>query len=160
MTPPRPRHARSRIVLLTLLALAALGSASTAAADTADETALAERYAPVVRLVEQVEECGPGEAYEPMDVDALFDEPTVALRGPWGGGDLVEIAPSARDLGDRLYEYHLDFPGDALDPECDYELLGTARHLGSRADGLRTRRHRSGSSRPARTPVLAVLCLQ
>ena len=29
-------------------------------------------------------ECGPGEPYEPIDVDALFGEPTVALRGPWG----------------------------------------------------------------------------
>ena len=28
-------------------------------------------------------ECGPGEPYEPIDVDLLFDEPTVALRGPW-----------------------------------------------------------------------------
>ena len=40
-----------------------------AAADLADEAALAERYAPVVRLVEQPEECGPGEPYEPIDVD-------------------------------------------------------------------------------------------
>ena len=45
-----------------------------------------------------------------LNVDLLFDEPTVALRGPWGGGDLVEIAPTADDLADGLYEYHLDFP--------------------------------------------------
>ncbi len=67
-------------------------------------------------------ECGPGEPYEPMDVDALFDEATVALRGPWGGGDLIQVGPAADDLTDRLYEYHLDFPGYALDPGCDYEL--------------------------------------
>ena len=73
-----------------------------------------------MRLVEQVEECGPGEPYEPMDVDVLFDEPTVALRGPWNPSDLVKIGPTADDLADR-YEYHLDFPGDALDPGCDYE---------------------------------------
>ena len=30
------------------------------------------RFAPVVRLVEQVEECGPGEPYDPIDVDLLF----------------------------------------------------------------------------------------
>ena len=109
----------ARAVLAVLLA--ALAAAPAAAADTADETALAERYAPVVRLVEQEEECGPGEPYEPLDVDVLFDEPTVALRGPWGGGDLIQVGPSAADLAGGLYEYHLDFPGNALDPGCDYE---------------------------------------
>lgn len=101
-------------------AAAALAVAPAAAAQTADETALAERYAPVVRLVEQAEECGPGEPYEPLDVDVLFDEPTVALRGPWNASDLLEIGPVADDLR-GLYEHHLDFPGHALDPRCDYE---------------------------------------
>ena len=85
------------------------------------EEDLAARYAPVVRLVEQLEECGPGEPYEPSDVDAYLDEETVSLRGPWRSNDLVEIAPGARDLGQGLYEYNLDFPGDALNPGCDYE---------------------------------------
>jgi hypothetical protein len=114
MTRPAP---------LLLLAAAALGWCPSASADLADETALAERYAPVVRLVEQAEECGPGEPYEPIDVDLLFDEPTVSLRGPWNPADLVEIAPSDDDLVD-LFEYHLDFPGQALDPGCDYERWG------------------------------------
>jgi hypothetical protein len=109
----------------TLLAAAivALAAAPVAGAALADEEALAERHAPVVRLVEQEEECGPGEPYEPVDVDILFDERTVALRGPWNPVDLVKIAPVAADL-DGLYEYHLDFPGDALDPGCDYERWG------------------------------------
>jgi hypothetical protein len=110
---------RARALLPALLAAALL--APSAGADLQDEIELAERYAPVVRLVEQLEECGPGEPYEPLNVDLLFDEPTVALRGPWGGGDLVEIGPAADDLADGLYEYHLDFPGNALDPGCDYE---------------------------------------
>jgi len=92
-----------------------------ARAALSDEQALATRYAPVVRLVEQHEECGPGEPYEPMNVNALFGEPTVALRGPWNDTDLVKIAPTAKDLVGR-YEYHLDFPGDPLDPGCGYEL--------------------------------------
>jgi hypothetical protein len=93
-----------------------------AAADLADEQALAERFAPVVRLVEQEEECGgPGEPYDPLDVELLLDEePTVALRGPWGTADVVKIGPQAEDLRNS-FEYHLDFPGDALDPGCDYE---------------------------------------
>jgi hypothetical protein len=106
---------------VSLLALAALGVAAAAPASVADEKALAERYAPVVRLVKQEKECGPGEPYEPMDVNALFGQPTVALRGPWNPNDLVKIGSTAQDLSRRLYEYHLDFPGDALDPGCTYE---------------------------------------
>jgi hypothetical protein len=98
----------------------ALACCPVAAADLAAETALAERYAPVVRVVEQLEECGHGEPYRPTDVDLLFDEPTVALRGPWNPVDLVRIGPTADDIAD-LYEYHLDFPGNALNPGCDYE---------------------------------------
>jgi hypothetical protein len=104
-----------------LVALAALLAAPAARADLADETALAERFAPVIRLVEQPEECGPGEPYEPTDVDVLFAEPTVALRGPWNRTDLVKIGPTAQDLAGGLYEYHLDFPGDPLNPGCGYE---------------------------------------
>jgi hypothetical protein len=107
-------------VFFALLAGTALAVASTASASIADETALAEKYAPVVRLVEHPVECGPGEPYEPMDVNALFGQATVALRGPWNPTDLVKIGPSAQDLVGR-YEYHLDFPGDPLDPGCDYE---------------------------------------
>jgi hypothetical protein len=111
----------ARLTALGLLGAVVLAVAPTARADLDDETALAEKHAPVVRLVEQADECGPGEPYEPMDVDALFDEPTVALRGPWNPVDLVKIAPVAADLGRGLFEYHLDFPGDALNPGCTYE---------------------------------------
>ena len=63
-----------------------------------------------------------GEPYDPLDVGLLFDdEPTVALRGPWSRTDLVKIGPREEDLRNR-FEYHLDFPGDALDAGCDYEL--------------------------------------
>jgi len=90
-------------------------------ADLEDEQTLADRYAPVVRLVDQPEECGPGEPFEPTDVDVLFGDRTVALRGPWNPTDLVKIGPTADDIA-GLYEYHLDFPGSALDPGCTYEL--------------------------------------
>ena len=115
---------------VTILALAAAAAAlffpAGASADLADEQALADRFAPVVRLVAQDEECGPGEPFEPIDVDLLFGDPTVALRGAWNASDLVKIGPSAADLINR-YEYHLDYPGSALDPRCDYELWN--RHL-------------------------------
>ena len=112
--------AGSRIGAALAVVASALALPSPGAADTAQERTLAEQYAPVVRLVAQDEECGPGEPYEPMDVDLLFDESTIALRGPWQPTDLVKIGPSATDLA-GLYEYHLDFPGNALDPGCAYE---------------------------------------
>ena len=57
-----------------------------------------------------------------MDVDALLDEPTVALRGPWGGErPRQDRAGGERSRRRRSTSYHLDFPGDALDPGCNYE---------------------------------------
>jgi hypothetical protein len=109
-----------RALALPLALCAALACAGVARADAEED--LAARYAPVVRLVEQAEECGPGEPYEPSDIDAFLDEETVSLRGPWRSNDLVTIAPTAGDLGAGLYEYNLDFPGDALNPGCSYEL--------------------------------------
>ena len=111
---------RGRILLLAAAAATVLATAGPGAAGIHDEEALAARYAPVVRLVAQTHECGPGEPYRPIDVDTLFGQQTVALRGPWNAIDLVKIAPHAKDLVGR-YEYHLDFPGDPLDPGCGYE---------------------------------------
>ena len=105
---------------VALLAAVALLVPAFASAALTDEQALAKRFAPVVRLVTQAKDCGSGESFDPIDVNVLFDEATVALRGPWGR-DLVMIAPAADDLTAARYEYHLDFPGNALDPGCDYE---------------------------------------
>jgi hypothetical protein len=110
----------ARLSFLGSLALAALVLAPVAGANLADERALAEKYAPIVRIVQQQDVCEYGEPFIPTDIDLLLDEPTVALRGPWNVTDLVEIGPSADDLVDR-FEYHLDFPGDALSPGCDYD---------------------------------------
>jgi hypothetical protein len=111
-----------RWAVFAVAAVAPLVSAPVAAAASGAEAALAARYAPVVRLVDEPEHCGRGRPYVPIDVNLLFDEPTVALRGPWGSGDLIKVAPTASDLAGGLYEYHLDFPGHALDPGCSYLL--------------------------------------
>jgi hypothetical protein len=108
-----------RLVPLAAIIAASLALPLAASAQT-DEEALAERYAPVVRIVEQPEECGPGEPFRPLDVDLLFGDQTVAFRGPWNAADLVRVAPQAKDLVGS-YEYHLDFPGNPLDPKCEYE---------------------------------------
>jgi hypothetical protein len=117
--------------VLAAASAAALALVPTGRADTADENALAQKYAPVVRLVQQKQECGPGEPFEPTDVDVLFGNDTVALRGPWRPTDLVKIGPTAEDLVNR-YEYHLDFPGDPLDPGCDYETWARRITTGSK----------------------------
>ena len=135
-------------LVLAACAVVALSLPATAAADLADETALAERYAPVVRLVEQARGVRLRASRTSRSTSTLlFDEPTVALRGPWGGGDLVKIAPAADDSRRERFEYHLDFPGNALDPGCDYERWARRLTEGTHADGLRARGDRA---RPAR----------
>jgi hypothetical protein len=109
----------NRAALTLLAALAALVLAPAGAADLSQEQTLAERYAPVVRLVAR-NSCEPGKPYLPINVNLLFGERTVALRGPWSPGDLVKIGPTANDLSKGLFQYHLDFPGRALEPGCDY----------------------------------------
>lgn len=114
---------RTICVLVGAVAVASCawsGRASAANGDALHE--LASRYAPVVRLSEQEEPCAGGEAFEPIDVDALFGNDEVALRGPWGGANLVKVAPRAADVASGRYGYALDFPGDALSSSaCSYE---------------------------------------
>jgi hypothetical protein len=90
----------------------------TAAGD--QEVALAHRYAPVVRLVDRSGRCGDDEAFEPTNVNAVLDNPEVALRGPWNTTNLVTVAPTAADLSVGLPGYNLDFPGNPLSPGCTY----------------------------------------
>ena len=126
----------------------ALACCPAAAADLADETALAERYAPVVRLVEQPEECGHGEPYEPIDVDAaLRRADRRAARAVERRPTSSRSAPTADDLA-GLYEYHLDFPGQRARPRLRLRALGDRRlREGHDADRLRARRHRPGAPR-------------
>ena len=113
------------LVLAGVLAVVAvaLWSAPEASAAPASEAevALARMYSPVVRLKEQPDSCDIGEPYKPTDVNLLMGNDEVALRGPWDRTNLVKVAPSAADLERGLFDYHLDFPGDALRPGCTYE---------------------------------------
>ncbi len=128
----RPHDLRRRppalaLALLLLAVLAGLWNAPRAAAvpagsgATPAETALAAKYAPIVRLRIQDSCEGSTAPYEPIDVDLLMGNDEVALRGPWDRSNLVTVGPTAADLARGLWEYHLDFPGDALDPGCTYE---------------------------------------
>jgi hypothetical protein len=112
-------------VAWALLALAAFpgarGAAQGAPPASAAEVALAKAYAPVVKLREQPDSCEGGVPYEPIDIDLLLGNEEVALRGPWDRTNLVKVGPQASDLARGLWEYHLDFPGDTLDPGCTFE---------------------------------------
>jgi hypothetical protein len=122
--------ARGSLVLGVVWAVLGALMPAVALGDVSPEATLADRYSPVVRLVAQTEECGPGEPYAPIDVNAVLGNDQVALRGPWEESNLVGVAPTASDLAAGLKNYHLDFPGDALRPGCTYEQwersLGTA----------------------------------
>ena len=150
-SPGRRRVLRSSAAILlgsvlvsvvVAVVVASGGSAGAAAGD--DEQALAEKFAPVVRLVHQDVECGPGEPYQPSDVEMVLDDPSVALRGPWAEGELVKVGPDGRGPRRRAHGYHLDFPGNPLEAGCDYEEWADAV-------GTRPRRTRTWSPRTART---------
>ena len=125
----RPRHLAGAALaaVAAVLSLAITAGPSSAAGGVGgpsapdDEQALAERFAPVVRLVHQDIECGPGEPYRPSDVETVLGDRSVALRGPWEGDEIVRVGPTGDQLGEGLSGYYLDFPGNPLDAGCDYE---------------------------------------
>ncbi|WP_432936546.1 hypothetical protein ACQPXM_23215 [Kribbella sp. CA-253562] len=100
-----------------------LGSPEAAAAESPEDTAaqaLAERYAPVVRLQGDSSNCANGEQFQPTDVEAVLGDQQVALRGPWRPPELVKPQPEGKDLGLVFPGHFLDFPGDPLRPGCAY----------------------------------------
>ena len=111
-------------------ALAATGSGERSAAQE-----LADRYSPVMMIREQDDPlCGiEGEQYQPMAVDALFDNPEVTLRrNPADGGRPVPVtkAPSLSDVAAAGENAFLDLNGDPLGDTCvfatDFDALKRA----------------------------------
>jgi hypothetical protein len=85
----------------------------------ATEQELVERFAPVYYLREQSRACDSnGEPFAPADVEMLFGDETIRLRG-LAGGDIA--GPSAADLAGAGADAFLDFPGDPRRPGCRYE---------------------------------------
>jgi hypothetical protein len=122
-------RSRSRLQLGIVVALAALATMSGAGAHAATDDpvddpvlALVERYVPVVMVKEQIEPCSPdGEPFWPMPVDAILDNPEIALRQMSRGDPVVMRGPGASDLAGLGEGFFLDFPGDSLKPGCIYE---------------------------------------
>src|SRR5581483_8361336 len=130
MTPGRQlaaarcRRAKSWVVASLLAVAAASGLALAASAAPARAAAspsqqLADRYSPALMVEPQTRECGPGEAYRPIDIDLVLGREGVVLRDP--AGKIVNTAPTAADLFDRPYGYYIDLPGNPLRPGCGYE---------------------------------------
>jgi hypothetical protein len=115
----RPRLDNAAVVRLCVVGLVALAVAGPAAAATPD-TQLAQKYAPVVRLATDVRGCEDATPLVPSNVNVILPNDEVVLRGPWDRTNIVKIAPTAEDLSRGLFDYHLDFPGDPLNPGCTY----------------------------------------
>ena len=136
------------VAVRRLAARAARGAASLVPAATAPTSPTSRRSPRSTRRScgssSRREPCGPGEPYEPMDVDALFDEPTVALRGPWNATDLVKIAPVGEDLAGPL-RLPPRLPGQRARPGL--RLREAGRAASRRARGRRSTR--TSPPRPA-----------
>jgi hypothetical protein len=117
--------------VLAVLAIATAAAPAAARAAGA-ESALAQRYAPVVRIVKQEKPCGHGEPFVPTDVDLVLANPDVVLRGPWDHTNVIKVAPTGADLARGLWGYHLDFPGTAFNPGCSYAQWSRRLNRGRR----------------------------
>ncbi len=122
-----PRRAWRSALAATIASIAVMSVGATAAAgapEPVDDAAqeLADRFAPVIMLKEQEEECDPsGEPYAPASVEIVLDNPEIALRQVGGGNPTVMRGPSAGDLLGLGEGFFLDFPGSSLEPGCIYQ---------------------------------------
>jgi hypothetical protein len=112
-------------VVAVLASLVPVGGADaqTPPAEPGDaDLELAERYAPVVVVRAQEEECDTdGEPFEPAPVDIVLDNPEILLRQVGNGDPVAMLGPGPSDLFDLREGWYLDFPGDALEPGCIFE---------------------------------------
>lgn len=126
------------LLTLTVLALDPPG----AAADGEREAArrLAEKHSPVMMIREQEDPlCGTdGEQYQPMPVDAIFDNPNVRLmvNRPDGRVDPVTKAPSRAEIAASDERHFIDLRGEPLGDTCvfakDFDALKRAGEVPAR----------------------------
>ena len=110
------------LLLAAVLVVISGGTAAGAQSAPEPEQALAERFAPIIVIKQQEEPCDPeGEAFVPMPVEIVLDNPQVALRQLGPDNPVVMWGPSAADLHGLGEGFFLDFPGTPLNPGCIYE---------------------------------------
>jgi MFS family permease len=106
------------MVVLAALGAMALTAPRAAAQAPSDEEVLT-RFAPVLLVREQGEECGDGERFLPVAVESILGRDDVTLRDEHG--NVVRQAPTVADLVGGNANLWIDLPGNTLDPGCDYE---------------------------------------
>jgi hypothetical protein len=109
---------------LTAIVVTVTAPVQAVRADEVDPAAeeLAERYAPIVMVRTQPDDCDPdGEPFAPMSVDLLLGNPQIALRQVGNGDPTAMRGPTAADLHQLGEGFYLDLPGDSLRPGCVYE---------------------------------------
>jgi hypothetical protein len=134
ITGHRARRLRrsASVVLASLLGSASLlglvtnpvSAESPAQEPSLDDPAqqLVERFAPVMMLKQQDDECDAGgEQFRPSSVDVVLDNPEVALVQVGRNDIVAQRAPGAADLAGLGEGFYLDFPGSSLSPGCIFE---------------------------------------
>ena len=118
-----------------------------ALAGASPQATLAARYSPEVRLVAQITPCGGRRAvHADRRRRRARKRPGGAARARGRAANLVKVAPTAADIAGGHTGYHLDFPGDALNPGLRVRAVGA----GARSDRRRRRRTRASCPRTAR----------
>ena len=81
---------------------------------------LVDTYSPIVMLRAQSDPCdSTQEQYQPTTVDTMLGNRDVELDPPGKNGKVMR-APTAADIAGLDEGYHLDLPGDPLEPGCTY----------------------------------------
>jgi hypothetical protein len=101
---------------------AVVGAAAEPAAAAGPQHQLVDAYSPITMLREQDDPpCdNDREQYEPTTVNTVLGNPRVVLVPPAGSGEDKIEAPTAADIAGKGNGYHLDLPGDPLEPGCTY----------------------------------------
>ena len=135
---------------VVLAATAVAGAVSAGTGTTTDaEVQLARRFAPYVRIQQQDEQCGPGEAFQPADVAIILDQSDVVLRD--SSGRVILESPSAQDLFEAPEGSNFDLPGSSLRPGCDFD-----RRFGWRSSGAQPKMYARIVTDPADPQRLVV----
>lgn len=113
-----------RLGTVLAAALTAWLAAPTAEAAQSSQEKLVRTYAPIVMLRAQEDPpCDTSEEqYEPTTVNTVLGNPRVNLTRPAedGRAAIARPAPTAADIAGLGGRWHLDLPGDPLNPGCTY----------------------------------------
>lgn len=116
----RPR----RLGSVLAAAVAVWLTAAPAGAAESPQDQLVRTYAPIVMLRAQEDPpCDTAEEqFEPTTVNTVLGNPRVNLTraAEEGEPEIVRPAPTAADIAGLGGRWHLDLPGDPLNPECTY----------------------------------------